>query len=153
MKNSIRATPRTPPKGNGLGPALVKRERLCRLLRLFRPALPLLCLSIVLCASALVLLFKWGLEDSAVSYPVYVIGLYLVVAWSISLPGAVRRLRAAMFASFGGGATFRRRMNAATSAGVCLLILFMAAAIVARAGRGVRSAEAAQGRAHEIEKE
>ena len=51
------------------------------------------------------------------------------------------------------GATFRRRMNAATSAGVCLLILFMAAVIVARAGRGVRSAEAAQGRAHEIDKE
>lgn len=100
------------------------------------------------------LLFKWGLEDSAVSYPVYVIGLYLVVAWSISLPGTVRRLRAAMFASFsGGGATFRRRMNAATGAGLCLLILFMAAAIVARAGRGVRSAEAAQGRAHEIDKE
>lgn len=62
-------------------------------------------------------------------------------------------LQTAMFASFGGGATFRRRMNAATSAGVCLLILFMAAAIVARAGRGVRSAEAAQGRAHEIDKE
>lgn len=299
----------------------MKRERLCRLLRLFRPSLPLLCLSTGLCAPVLVLLFKWGLEDSAVSYPVYVISLYLVVAWSISLPGAVRRLRAvvyghrlghryltdlafrgrlslvvstlintgyalfklgvgcyyrsvwfgavavyylvlsaarglllwnvyrtggdkareyrisrlcgcllfvltaalaavavqmvwdgrgyrypgflifaaalyafyavaaairnlvrfrrldspllaaskvlslatalvsmlslqtAMFASFGGGATFRRRMNAATSAGVCLLILFMAAAIVARAGRGVRSAEAAQGRAHEIDKE
>lgn len=27
-------------QGNGLGPALVKRERLCRLLRLFRPSLP-----------------------------------------------------------------------------------------------------------------
>ena len=96
------------------------------------------------------LLFKWGLEDSAVSYPVYVIGLYLVVAWSISLPGAVRRLRAAMFASFSGGGDIP---NAATGAGVCLLILFMAAAIVAWAGRGVRYMEAAQGRAHEIDKE
>ena len=67
----------------------MKRERLCRLLRLFRPSLPLLCLSTGLCAPVLVLLFKWGLEDSAVSYPVYVISLYLVVAWSISLPGAV----------------------------------------------------------------
>lgn len=44
-------------------------------------------------------------------------------------------------------------MNAATGAGVCLLILFMAAAIVAWAGRGVRYMEAAQGRAHEIDKE
>ena len=75
----------------------MKRERLCRLLRLFRPSLPLLCLSTGLCAPVLVLLFKWGLEDSAVSYPVYVISLYLVVAWSISLPGAVRRLRAAVY--------------------------------------------------------
>ena len=90
-------------QGNGLGPALVKRERLCRLLRLFRPALPLLCLSIVLCASALVLLFKWGLEDSAVSLP----GLCdrpLSGGRLVHLPPrAVRRLRAAMFASFSGG--------------------------------------------------
>ena len=129
----------------------MKRERLCRLLRLFRPSLPVdrpVCVG----AGAPVQMGAGGLRrvlpglcDRPLSGDRLV---HLPPRGGQTPPGRHVRLLQRW-----GGATFRRRMNAATGAGVCLLILFMAAAIVAWAGRGVRSVEAAQGRAHEIDKE
>lgn len=128
----------------------MKRERLCRLLRLFRPSLPVdrpVCVG----AGAPVQMGAGGLRcvlpglcDRPLSGGRLV---HLPPRGGQTPPGRHVRLLQR------GGATFRRRMNAATGAGVCLLILFMAAAIVAWAGRGVRYMEAAQGRAHEIDKE
>lgn len=46
-------------------------------------------------------------------------------------------LQTAMFASFGGGAQFQRRMNAATGGVVCILIFLMASLMIGRANKAI----------------
>lgn len=53
-------------------------------------------------------------------------------------------LQTAMFSSFGGELDFQRRMNAATGAAVCLLLLAMAVGILLRTNRQLRRLAAGQ---------
>lgn len=64
--------------------------------RLPVPGLPLTAVLTVVCTPSLFYLFSRRLEETAVAYPLYLLSAYTLVAWAVRLPGAAKRIRAAV---------------------------------------------------------
>ncbi len=65
--------------------------------RLTRPGLPWMLMLVLLCAPALFYVFHAGLDGSAAAGGVYALSAYTLVVWALRIPGAVGRVRAAVY--------------------------------------------------------
>lgn len=67
---------------------------LCRVLK---PRLAFMILLTFICVPTLIYLFYQGWHHSAAAYPAYVLSAYMLTAWSVRIPAAVKRVRAAIY--------------------------------------------------------
>lgn len=107
--------------------------------RLLKPRLHWMLLLTLLCVPTLAYLFYSGLEENAISYPIYTLSAYMVLGWAIRIPDVARRVRSAIYSHRLGrrymtDLTFRGSLSlhASTAVNLCYALLKLEVSIYYR---------------------